>query len=42
MTQQVFGLTAKAAKLVKAMADKYRQRLPSVDRRIRRIGKGAK
>lgn len=38
MTGPVFGLTADAAKLLQEMANKHRQRLPDVGRRVRRVG----
>ena len=37
-SKPIYGLTATAAKLVKAMADKHRRQLPASDRRTRRIG----
>lgn len=37
-SKTVYGLTATAAKIVKEMADKYRQQLPASDRRTRRVG----
>lgn len=38
MSEPVYGLTAESAKTLQDMANRHRQRLPDVGRRVRRIG----
>ena len=38
MSEPVYGLTAESARTLQDMANKHRQRLPDVGRRLRRIG----
>lgn len=40
MSEPVYGLTAESAKTLQDMANRHRQRLPDVGRRVRRIGNG--